>query len=233
MRPPMALRPWNGIVHVVNPGLVHGRSSHEDVHAVVEVMLCVANCHDVRISAGVALYANSPELTDEDRDGGIEILTVVADHRGEIRLILGLSAMGIGIRFALMHDDELDTANALRLCDRLAIERGRIIVVRWIAVRPLRVKVRAAFGRRHECDGEIECLQERIGEGRNHRSADIVVAMTSLSLSTAPGGTFIVVGIGQVLPSSGIAVIHRQIGSCDCKGWLAVARPCSIGRCRG
>ena len=33
-------------------------------------------------------------------------------------------------------------------------------------------------------------------------------------------GAFIVVGIGQVLPSSGVAVVDRQIGSCDrIGGW--------------
>ena len=62
------------IMHVVKPGLVHCRSRHEDVLAVVEVVLCVANRHDIGISAGVEPKGDRSELADEDRDGGIEIL---------------------------------------------------------------------------------------------------------------------------------------------------------------
>ena len=127
--------------------------------------------------------------------------------------------MGIGIRFALMHDDELDPSNASCLCYRLAVKRGCIIMVRWIAVRPLRVKVRVVFGRWYECDREIECLQERVGECWNHRSGGSAIVVVDRAR-----GAFVVVGICQVLPSPGVAVIYGQVGSCDRKGRLTMAR---------
>ena len=154
------------VVPGIDPRLVHRGGAHEDVRSVVHIVLRTADAG----SSSVGPSAHRSQLTDEDRDAGIEVLSVVADHRGEVGLVLCFGASVAQVPFTLVHDDQFDAADAVRFRYRLAIERRGVEVIRRIAIGPsvvraadveirpgLRLRVRTRPGSRRSAGGNWRC----------------------------------------------------------------------------
>ncbi len=116
----------------IKASLVHRCRPHEYIRSIIQIVLGTADAN----YAWIGSTAYRSKLTDEDRDAGIEVLSIVADHCPKVRLVIRLGASVSQVLFPLVHDDQFDPTDTLRFRYRLAIERGGVEMIRRIAIRP-------------------------------------------------------------------------------------------------